>query len=56
MEVSQRADHLRLVLKQYTALDLCCFQVIQGVEGPIGNPFISSPVDYFCCEWAGGHQ
>ena len=40
MKVSQRADHLRLVLKQHTALDLCCFQVVEGAEGAIGNAFI----------------
>ena len=40
MKVSQRADHLRLVLKHHTALDLCRFQVIKGPEGTIGNPFI----------------
>ncbi len=30
MKVSQRADDLRLVLKQHTALDLCRFQVVEG--------------------------
>ncbi len=40
MKVSQRADDLRLVLKQHTALDLCRFQVVEGTEGTIGNPFI----------------
>jgi len=42
MKVSQRADHLRLVLKHHTALDLCRFQVIKGPEGTIGNPSLES--------------
>jgi hypothetical protein len=40
MKVSQRADHLRLVLKQHTTLNLCRFQVVEGTEGAIGNTFI----------------
>ena len=44
MKMSQRADHLRLVLKQHTALDLCRFQVVKGPEGTIGNPFIGEGV------------
>jgi hypothetical protein len=40
VKVSQRADHLRLVLKQYTALDLCHFEVIEGAKGDIGDAFI----------------
>ena len=38
--MSQGADHLRLVLKHYTALDLCLFQVIKGAKGAIGDAFI----------------
>src|SRR5260221_6898609 len=40
MKVSQRADHMWLVLKQHTALDLCRFEIVEGAEGTIGNPFI----------------
>ncbi len=40
MKVSQRADHLRLVLKQHTALDLCRFEIVKGAEGTVGNAFI----------------
>ena len=40
MKVSQRADRLQLVLKQHTALDLCRFQVVEGTEGSISDPFV----------------
>ncbi len=40
MKMSQGADHLRLVLKHDTALDLCLFQVIEGAKGAIGDAFI----------------
>ena len=38
--MSQGTDHLRLVLKQHTTLDLCCFEVIKGAKGAIGDAFI----------------
>lgn len=50
MKVSQRADHLRLVLKHHTALDLCRFQVVKGPGGTIGNPFVSFNTCYSCYE------
>ena len=40
MKVSQGADHLRLVLKHDTALDLCLFQIVEGAKGAIGDAFI----------------
>jgi hypothetical protein len=40
VKVSQGADHLRLVLKHHTTLDLCLFQVIEGPKGAIGDAFI----------------
>ncbi len=41
MKMSQGADHLRLVLKHDTALNLCLFQVIEGAKGAIGDAFIA---------------
>ena len=38
--MSHGADHLRLVLKHYTALDLCLVQVVEGAKGVIGDAFI----------------
>jgi len=38
--MSQGTDHLRLVLKHHTTLDLCRFEVIKGAKGAIGDAFI----------------
>ncbi len=41
MKVGERADHLWLILKHHTTLDLCGFEIVEGAEGSIGDAFIS---------------
>ncbi len=40
MKVRVRADDLRLVLQDDTALDLCGFEIIERAERLIGDPLV----------------
>ena len=40
MKMSQGADHLWLVLKHDTALDLCSLEIIERAERPIGDALV----------------
>jgi hypothetical protein len=40
MKMGEGADHLWLILKHDTTLDWCGFEVIEGLEGGIGDAFI----------------